>query len=125
MNHTAECYKIQQKYELRREQWIRRWPKYCRKCEASGIAYHGHVSVPYGSGSILMADYDDCPECMGLGLCPRCGGDIYEHLGGVEYDAWLKVTNAVCPLCGWENGAKESDYPPYLYDCYGECLYDD
>lgn len=43
----------------------------CPHCNGEG----GHTvydSVPYGSTWVSMPSWADCPQCIDLGLCPKC-----------------------------------------------------
>lgn len=60
------------------EEYVKRWPSYCRTCNGIG----GHRSDPARMPK-------ECPDCYGRGVCGRCAAGMAEH-------------EAVCPSCGWE-----------------------
>lgn len=54
-------------------------PNHCIRCNGWG----GHLCpgelVPYGSTSARLPDeWDECPSCVGQGLCPWCGSELKE-----------------------------------------------
>lgn len=126
--HTKVCATMMLDRMERHRQWVRKWPKYCRACGASGVQFWTENQSPYGSGEhwpMEMREPCDCIDPMGEGepiLCPRCGVEVEEYLGGQHMRF---VEGAPCPACGWWHGKGKDDVCPPMYDECGCWLQED
>lgn len=75
--------------------YVEEWPKFCRDCGGYGAATFIENGAPHGCGFWPMEVQDDCPSCIGKGICPRCGT--------LNYDDWVD-DEVPCPECGWVFG---------------------
>lgn len=107
MKHTARCDANRGSWAEMRAEYVAKWPKSCRKCDASG-GMEVSDRVPYGSTWVSMPSTEPCPECMEQGKCPRCG------FTGMSED-W--ETPTPCAQCGWQWGDKPGDRCPPEWDC--------
>jgi hypothetical protein len=76
----------------RATEWETRFPNHCRHCGGWG-GFAGWQSVPYGSTSAYLPDYDTCLHCVEENRCPRC----FE-----EVKIWEEDTDQHCPYCDWD-----------------------
>jgi hypothetical protein len=64
----------------------------CDRCGGTGwITVYDWV--PYGDTNVRMETAEDCPECLGRGICPRCGE---------EMDYEVVDQSAECDRCGYK-----------------------
>ena len=92
-------------------QWLTRWPKRCEVCHgAGGKDYPG--SFDYKAGVGEPPSWEMCEECLGQGVCPRCG--LFPAFPEYEEDE-----HTPCAGCGWSLG--DSDQEPEPYEC--QCWY--
>ena len=91
MEHTEQCEEDRVRIEKVREEYVKQWPNYCRRCNGwggFGSTYDpSPAGVSLGSGS--MEDFDPCPDCGEKNLCSRCGW-------GVDFSNAIET----CPHCG-------------------------
>jgi len=127
-----------------RDEWITRWPNYCRKCSGTGeITYQDDPSpagISLSGGTITYSD--PCPDCTPKGRCPRCGYEAWNifdwlHENADEYEwprkpcqecgwSYTNYTNSPdeysCPreVCSWELEELEHPFDDYLEAAYEE-----
>jgi hypothetical protein len=89
VTHTTECLKA---HEARQE-YLDRWPDYCRGCGGSGEVHWQENQALLGSGLRWMEDFSEPCSCLYDGRCPRCGeGNMHA------------TPKEACPDCGWTAG---------------------
>ena len=81
-------------------------PSYCRSCGGWGGSSSPGCSVPYGSTSVpLPDDWDECPACVGQGLCPWCGATLQSSSREIPLNPLTNQPTVLpfdyCPSCGW------------------------
>ena len=109
--HSIACRRERQESEKRRQDWIKKWPNYCKKCDAVGV-HEESQNHPYGSTTATETWTEPC-ECLNNGECPRCGQAV--------------MTDDVkpCSNCEWNWGDGPEDYCPPLWECWGDCIYEE
>lgn len=88
--HSTECQEARAKEQAAIRAWTAKWPNYCRGCHANGGAVsHNYPHTP--------DDYDICEDCVGKGICGRCGepGLTSEERGDTS------TGDGPCKACGW------------------------
>jgi hypothetical protein len=93
--------------------WESNWPNACPLCEAWG----GSDSVEQ-AGEFLCSVWDDCPDCIEQGKCPRCGKELFEDAGEKYQEVWSEwiVDQNPCPNCGWTWGKNAGDTRPQEWE---------
>lgn len=106
ITHRPECVRRTALLTALREAYLLEWPLVCRAC--SGMGGHAYEeNVGERDYPIYSKGVDECVECQGKGLCPRCGSkswsdEDFEH---------------ACIACNWRfTGDFRTD--PYDCDCY-------
>ena len=61
----------------------------CRTCGGTG----GITSTKNGAGYWAMDYGEPCPDCVEIGICPRCETEMKEVDDSGSY---------CCPKCGWD-----------------------
>lgn len=107
-NHTDDCNALRTSRMLERARWIAHYPRHCQGC----LGFGGHTT----DGSLYEPPiFEQCPQCLEQGICPRCGA------AGANPDGWL--TDApVCATCHWD-GTNDDAHRPFVPECY--CMYGD
>lgn len=103
VTHDEECIRDFERGLPRAKAYEQQWPHYCRQCDGWG-------GKPYGGSYWEPPDFDDCPNCMEKGICPRCGGSI-----ATEEDP--DDIKEQCGHCGWD-GQHVDDGHPGLPGCW-------
>lgn len=66
----------------------------CKTCNGTGGIDSVINGAPYGSGHYWPMDYGEpCPDCVEMGICPRCETEMKEVDDSGSYR---------CPKCGWD-----------------------
>jgi len=92
--HTKECIEANLDYTKEVQNYVNKWPNYCRECSGWGGFYETGCSVPYGSTYVdLPGSTEPCPDCQEEGKCPRCMTDMD-----------VSEEENACPKCGWKWG---------------------
>lgn len=107
--HTQDCLEA----KARQDVWVEKWPNYCRRCGGHG-ARNSYQPVPYGSTVISECVWDECADCLAVGLCPRCkyGTVPIPEVGYVS----------TCVDCGWNDESPDA-LPEWEYFCQEESEY--
>ena len=80
MKHSDGCLAHQVEMKRVHDEWVAKWPNYCRKCGGAGEFIYQENQAPFGSGCVWLETLSEpCEECLGNGHCPRCGKDIPEE----------------------------------------------
>ena len=107
MEHSQRCIERHAKIAKLREEFFNRWPDACVTCNATGVV------IDSAEFWWQAWEYDPCPVCSQLDLCPRCklqfSGEAAET---------FSEEKASCPMCGFNHG--EDDGPLAEQD-YCEC----
>lgn len=104
MYHNPQCRAKRAKQEQLRDAYFLRWPQACEQCNAiGGKEWHGSYWEP--------PDWDPCPVCTQLNLCPRCK---LQFSGTAAED--FQENLITCPMCGYDHGAGNDDYAPIVED---------
>ena len=115
MKHTASC----QKQKQLAEEYEKQWPNYCKKCHGTGEVSWQENQSPLGSGCYWPETFTDfCEDCIGKGICPRCGKKSLELVVIFDLDdlwkddSWRDTVK--CPNCNW--AFNSADAP--VWECY-------
>jgi hypothetical protein len=104
--HTEECGERTAIAEQLIAEYKASWPKYCQHCGGLGVVTYQENQAPIGSGMVWNEETAEvCDECIGKGMCPRCGEYISEP--------WCVNQMERCPKCGFlpsEDGGIPSQY---------------
>jgi hypothetical protein len=104
MQHSAKCLAQQAKMKRPHDEYVEKWPNYCRECGGVGEVTWQENQSPLGSGMVWLETIVDlCDSCFGNGKCPRCG-----ELNDEDLDVELYK----CQHCGWEFATRDSGCPP-------------
>ena len=91
---------------MKRDEYARRWPNYCRNCDGFGyFVDHFDPSpsgVALGAGTIPLMD--PCSACMEYGVCPRCGQEHGEESSFTEGEM-------ACEACAWDHDEPDGVEP--------------
>lgn len=105
MEHTEDCIEEEKHAQEEHEAWVKKWPNYCRACNAEG------GKVIYGTRNFVDSSggddsFDPCPNCQNreIPVCPRCAVDWQDD------EIWEECKP--CPSCGWNWGTGRDDYCP-------------
>lgn len=109
--HTDECLKRLSIISAAIVEYEETYPHYCRACGGGGEDHWTENGAPHGAGFWPMPMSDYCEKCMGIGVCPRCGGETI-HEDWDDKDA--------CSHCGWTIGEAAVPELPEKCDCYIE-----
>ena len=92
MEHTERCQQDRVRIEKERQEYAAKWPSYCRTCDGWGGEWFEFDPSPAGISLSpgTLADFEFCPDCLGLEKCARCG-EVVSDWGDDEM---------TCPLCG-------------------------
>jgi hypothetical protein len=94
MQHTAKCLAQQAEMKRKHDEYVEKWPNYCRKCGGAGEVSRTENQSPIGSGLVWLETlYEFCEHCIGNAVCPRCGKQLPDESGE-------------CAHCGWDYGAE-------------------
>lgn len=117
MQHSASCLAQQAEMKRLHDEYVAKWPNYCRKCGGVGEVTWQENQAPLGSGMVWLEELSDsCPSCLMNGVCPRCRKQIPDNL--------LVEDDIICPFCKWKLGTAEVCPPAGLEEpC--ECEYDE
>lgn len=104
--HSPECKKYAATAKMRRTKFLKRYPHYCRACDAYGIVWEeDHEGI--------LEDYP-CYSCLAKDLCPRCGTEtMVEKQRSTVYRRGKKDQYTLrhgweqCLTCGWRG---DDDY---------------
>jgi hypothetical protein len=96
--HSATCVLLSANYERLRAAFGLYWPDYCQTCNGLGGSFYHYDPSPGGVslGSGFMVEFDECPDCIEQGKCPRCGKIDYWH-------SWMEDDPMICPNCEWNS----------------------
>ena len=113
MEHTKRCLEQMAKDKKDLEEFEKKWPNYCRTCEAVGGSIQYGVRY-YKDGSGEPDSFEPCPSCQKTETpkCPRCGETWDEE----------RMTDLLpCPKCHWNWGFETlfDDFAPAKWEC--EC----
>jgi hypothetical protein len=113
--HEHSCVKSTIRSLIRRAAYKRAWPNYCQFCEGAGEYHWMENRAPWGE-CWMTSEYDICDECIGKGVCPRCGQDVPAQEG---FEVWGEECPLTpCPHCGWNWGETEGDVLDAQSECY-------
>lgn len=104
IKHIPECIHHMAIYKMRVTKFKKRYPNYCKACDAFG----SHSTTDWEG----YPDVEDCPECLGKDLCPRCMTPTMvskeETLipASVDHLALMREWEQ-CSVCGWRG---DDDY---------------
>jgi len=98
MEHFPDCVAAFEAYRKKKEDFEKKFPLYCRKCGGHGGRVVRYDPSPRGVGLSpgYMEDFDECPDCYAIGICPRCTAALVSD--GGEY-----TDKFGCPTCGWKD----------------------
>jgi len=115
--HTELCKQQHTRSSIERARYVARWPEYCIYCEGEGKMCYTYDPSPPGVSLSpgYMEDCDPCSECLGQGICPRCGKEVWDYEDW-DYEDYSNDDPLTCPLCGW----RESN--PDCLPAEAECL---
>ena len=65
----------------------------CRTCGGTGGITSTKNGAHYGAGYWAMDYGEPCPDCVEIGICPRCETEMKEVDDSGSY---------CCPKCGWD-----------------------
>lgn len=115
--HTPECLAQMEKARKEREDYITKWPNYCKSCNGWGgsTEYQTH---PYGSTTASEPIFEPCSDCGAAHpRCPRCGEDAFLDEGiHMNILNWL-LEGEPCPSCGYDWGNNPDDALPDEPEC--------
>lgn len=96
LEHSAACTVLTAKWILAASEFSLQWPHHCETCAGWGGQFYQYDPSPAGVALSpgWMTDFEECPDCMESGFCPRCGHNMPE--------TWQTDEDDPCPLCGWK-----------------------
>ncbi len=109
--HTRWCGKETRIWKARTTRFLKRYPNYCRACDAYGIQwYEDHESILQDTS---------CSGCIDKGLCPRCMTPTLVEKQDLFYTV-IQHFYDTCTMCGWRG---DDDYDdkytlPRKPECY-------
>lgn len=108
MEHRKDCAENRTKWLIDRAYFTVLHPNHCRVCNGNGgeNVRYDPSAAGVGLSTGFMEEFEYCPECVGNGLCPRCGGILFY----VE-------NKDVCQMCGYTTDDKIFN-PPAQFECY-------
>ncbi|MEK6860492.1 MAG: hypothetical protein AABY07_00845 [Nanoarchaeota archaeon] len=114
MTHSQQCIKNQAKTEKEREEYLKRYPNYCRKCNGEGGESFSYDPSPAGVSLSpgFMIEFEPCDTCTEKGICARCGY-IYPEV--LDDDNYYQIDDEKCPVCQFEAG---KTYPIPSHECF-------
>ena len=95
--HTPECSLNMDRWERTKARYMYDYPGYCRTCEGWGGKWEQYDPSPAGTEPScgLKTRFTLCPDCMEIGMCPRCGR---QARGPDDEDD----VEQVCPFCKYK-----------------------
>jgi hypothetical protein len=112
--HDPDCQKAIDTAKANIEEWLKRWPKHCTKCDGWGGFFSTYDPSPSGVSLSpgYMDDYEPC-DCIEECSCPRCGKRVPFGYAHPEKDGEFID---VCSYCGWDS--RKPDGKPSEPECW-------
>jgi hypothetical protein len=108
--HTPDCLRQQEAQKQRQREYDAQWPKWCRKCNGTGMLTWYENQAPLGSGYNWPEQFEEpCETCIGGNRCSRCG-----HKQGKNWND----TVTPCAVCGFVPMVSEGRPTDYECDCW-------
>lgn len=104
ITHSPECIERDAKLKKLHEDWVSRWPNYCKSCDGAG-SWTDYENLGDGLGGMPVTNF--CDDCVGIGKCSRCGTGL-----DPESD------DGPCSFCSWNY---DDFCPPQYLDGPCEC----
>lgn len=112
-NHSPACLELRSKELAEREAFLKLFPGACQKCNATGLVSYLEHHEFWGAACAEELS-EDCPECLALSKCPRCGDSAKFYCDDPDT---LKCFN-----CDW---TPESPALPELVDDFDCSCFDE
>lgn len=96
MTHTEECIHNHQIWQDEFDVYVKQWPSYCKTCSGWGgkVSYYDPSPKGVSLSSGQMQEFDTCPDCIEVGLCPRCKCHF-------DLDDEKEIEDYECTHCGF------------------------
>jgi hypothetical protein len=101
--HSPECVKWYWHLTNQREHWAVLFPRHCANCEGWGFVNIDTHQPSNLSAYATEAHVTQCPRCLMVDNCPRCGHNLTKGDG---------IGRSKCLFCAWTPGMHGKEHPP-------------